>query len=287
MHPFDVHFHVGAHKTATTYLQWTLRNNSELLSQNNIKYFGPQDMRHPNFSIKDCFEFQNDETKTPEEMSYPTKLMIFSDENMLKSVQDKNHTGHPSFYPHRTEVLTDFLQSFSGRKVRVFLGIRDTAGFFASYYSQKLVAGHVGSFDVFRKKSAFDDARWSDVVKSFLKFQDIDEIIVWQYENYMQVLPLILGKLLNEEIGKQIRILSEPLHVGLSEKAIQVILAEKQEKGKVTREFTRQVRENYPKSRRHPAPVLWTSSEMRGSHRRYEADVKEISCLDKVTLLNV
>ena len=132
-----IHFHVGVHKTATTYMQSRLRANRELLRGEGVDYIdlwakrpavGQYRRTLKRIVEKDVVDEQQIlqlsgqlRDIAAEEASSSSSLAVLSYENILGGF-DLTQSGAP--YPNAALAIRHIIEAFPDCRVRIFISIR-------------------------------------------------------------------------------------------------------------------------------------------------------------------
>lgn len=180
--------HVGAHKTATTYLQNTLKRNKDNLLERKLLYIPLEDMRNGITAVI------NDDSVTAEEtfekiISYADisdiDNILLSDENILGSFGDI--FWNQKIAPNIQNRVKKLRLAFKDYNIRIFLTIRSYDAYYASIYCEFL--RHFKKFISFQKfMGDFDYLRfnWSIIVRDLLLEIEPDDLCVFRFEDFIE-----------------------------------------------------------------------------------------------------
>lgn len=216
---FDLH--IGAHKTATSFIQLVLRQNEDLLLKNKI--FVP----HHRYTRKEItipvqlYAYErmglNWKTKyTKSELHIKvdqffeglTKTgadhFILSDENFL------GHCGHlvrgGFLYTRKKPFLSALKSALPEEPTRIFLAVRNYSDFFTAAYAQFLLDVEVENFV---QPASFVDSimtkypNWSNLVSILNETFPHSQIVVWTYENCRDAWPSIFSQMVGPNTAKK------------------------------------------------------------------------------------
>lgn len=176
--------HLGAHKTATTYMQHALEQSREQLAARGIAYPSLPDVRAGLTDHLGIGEIGL--TRTANDFLAPFRhcnALIISDENLIGGVRPKLHT----FYPTVSWRLRRLSSVLRGHDIRVFLATRSYAPFISSMYCE-YIRGHQ-----FRAPESYLDAvnfkrfSWLRVIGAARSALPSSPMLVWKYEDFDQV----------------------------------------------------------------------------------------------------
>lgn len=230
----SVAFHIGAHKTATSHLQRSLRRASDALAAEGVRYYGPDYLRLPGRTLPALFGFRTGVeaggAKRPaaEQLALLRKdanRLVLSEENFIGPLSQP----HGRWMKHRYKSAGDRLTQLSdamGQKIDVFLAIRRPTAFINSAYCQMLLGGRVQPVEVFQKRNPLSSVNWVDLVTRLRAARGVGRLNVWQYEDYGAVFPQIAAGLVGADAAPCV--VPRPHHInrGLSAAAVAHVLTQ-------------------------------------------------------------
>ncbi len=183
-------FHLGAHRTASTAIQFTMDENEAALSAQNSKAFTPKKNRKPLFnriiSIANESKFgDQDEARqilSPVFESLGEGLnVIISEENFIGTMRQNFRTG--GFYQN-SQIVPKFLSEVFDREVEIVLSIRSYHEYYASAFS--FLYGRViqGDFDSYKQAILAQTRGWTEVVQELTQIQNVRKIHVLPMDFY-------------------------------------------------------------------------------------------------------
>jgi hypothetical protein len=176
-------FHLGAHKTATTYLQNRLRHGSELLSANKVFYPGIGEMRK---QFTYAFNQQHN-TELMDKMLQlrSTHTLLLSDENMAGGVDDVLRLGRQ--YLELASKLVRYCAMVNTDEPVIFLALREYSSFIVSIYCEYLRHHPYIDFDTFAHQYAVSNFSWPTVIAEIRAAMPKAEIHIWDFQNFRAV----------------------------------------------------------------------------------------------------
>lgn len=186
-----IHLHLGAHKTATTYLQKTLAKNRDALLENGVLYLplGETRLKVTKHLLALCRETRDESTLSghraalieglgPERLERCHTILI-SDENLAGS---PTRIRKGSIYEG---ITTNFnhIRSELGPDVSVFFSIRDYPGFLASLYAEMLRKAPYFPFDKIRGIFGDTPTLWPDVYRDLVSTFGKESISLWDFRD--------------------------------------------------------------------------------------------------------
>lgn len=223
--------HLGAHKTASTYLQKCLAQSERRLTRAKVKFVGPKRLRPmlqeavqrgtgPEADRKrDALAWLIDGTEET-----GCNRLILSDEQFLGSLRDTICGG--DFYQDAQDHLDPLMRALAGRPATVLLAARDYGTFFASAYGQVVRGWRFVPFDDRLRRSLLDYRRgWSDLTADITALMPMgSRLFLWRYEDFAGVEDACFD-LLAGDIGSRVRrLIARPLP-GPSQAAIDFLAA--------------------------------------------------------------
>ncbi|MBS1301386.1 hypothetical protein [Loktanella sp. SALINAS62] len=295
--PFQVVFHIGAHKTATTHLQHSIGNVSDKLAEAGVQFFGPQSLRAPGKRLEARFDLPFNPRKfnadprpsdvVLDEMLQGGDRLVLSEENYIGVLFDKSTDGpmHRIGYPlYATagERLMALAQKIAPDGIDVCLGVREPAGFLNSAYGQAFLAGHFIPVEKFKNQNPLSAVDWAELVARLRLTPGVRTITVWRQEDYHlcydQILNVMLGDAARHVVP--IRRLVNP---GLSAAAVARVL--EMRRAGLDGPLAHQARTEFPIGPTHPAYQAFDAEERALSVEFYQAQINTLDAMNGVTLL--
>jgi len=219
-----IHLHLGAHKTATTYIQSELSRNARFLAANGIAYIPMREFRSwrrsllrfgVRFAGPSHVKFDRRLRKWNRDRS---QTCIISDENMIGTCG--SIVGAGKLYPQLHTRLGTVAGMLSEHSVRLFISVRCYASFYAAAYCEALRHGDGCSAEAFKRRLDPASRRWRDVLAEIANLFPSSPIIVWPYENFRQSRAEIFDALAGKEITSRLHLSSEVLRPSPSQAAV-------------------------------------------------------------------
>lgn len=285
----DICLHLGAHKTATTYLQKRLDKNRDVLSEAGVQLFLPKDIRgkiglklpSPRQSyarnLRRCADtgprlrrmIRNGVEDKP-----PTKRVIVSEENLIGSC--KNNLILNGLYPDLAMRLSLLSEHFNDSSVTIFFTVRTYSKFVTSNYTSALRNGTLLEKAEVASSLWPLSRSWVNVVTEIQAALPRARLLIWRYEDFERSEAAVLAGLTD---GASLSSLDDRPLSTLSMDAVTWLErniqrgAFQQAPGKISR----RAMARYPASATNPAFTLWSSEMSSELDERYEADWKEIT----------
>lgn len=267
-HP--VALHLGAHKTATTFVQAQLDAARHTLSGNNVALLVPRDIRAKSDPVLSRapahvrFEAAVNaslETKTP-------KRLIMSEEGIIGSPRQNLTQGE--LYRDLRARLSSLPKALNHANVTIFFAVRDYGPCFSSCVTTALRSGHRFDHLELRRRLLIMARGWADVIADIRATFPKAKLCVWRYEAFEHVQSEVLARMAGQRIAANQPRVFETLTQRTVETAMP-LLAEKMSV-KLRRELFREAVRAYPLGPDNPRFSLWSEEEARLLNERYEMD---------------
>jgi len=178
--------HIGAHKTATSYMQKKLALNVDLLRRRNIHY-EPLDVFRKEFT-RLLNSQRRVESEYVDELNEKAKTMtlLLSEENILGVPGDIIRKGRPyKSARERLERTSAFLRR--PQKPAVFLSLREYSGFMVSMYSEYIRHREFVPFREYR--ALFEDSgfNWISLIEDVLAALPDAQLHIWDFADFRKI----------------------------------------------------------------------------------------------------
>ena len=200
-----IHLHLGAHKTATTFIQKILRKNQETLLENGVLYLPLVETRSKlSKHISAISKVDRDPSSLacrrqaildalgPERLERCHTILI-SDENLSAT---PNRFRNGSVY---SSIAADWkhLRDELGPNISLFFSIRDYPDFLTSIYVETLRKHPYRSFEEFRRRHERLPKFWSQVHRGFSSVLGGENLNFWDFRDTIakpaEVLAMLTG----------------------------------------------------------------------------------------------
>lgn len=287
---FEWKIHIGAHKTATTFIQTILQDNEERISKSNMRLLVPtDDLRKLNLhglsSIKRPFSMLAPHRTLQKRLNIDEKKYkgaILSEENLL---------GLPivalSGDMYKKRPLYRAISQLSKQcSVKVFLSIRSPETFFPSLYSETLKHTFLPKdlFSYLEKKFTNEPPSWLPMILNIRKSAPDAKLCIWPYESFSTNSKEIIQALAGTQIDARQTNTHNPINKSGSAFAIGLAanLDQKLESTERLKLVTKIYETNFDDNSIFKPFSKETTVEMR---KRYKADIQELSKLDGIELI--
>lgn len=279
--------HLGAHKTASTHLQKTLRAAAPAMAARGLLWLGPAELRGSGLRLGLVAAGAPGAGAAARALraalaSQPAALL--SEENILGTPHAPRPDRAPELYPQADARLERVLAAADRPRVRLFLGLRDPAGFLTSAYGQSLLGGQIAPFADWLGGVAPEALRWSGLVARLRTLPGVAGVVLWRFEEYPAVLPALLAALLPADLAAQLRPAAGVTHPGLSARAQAQVMAALAA-GTAGPETAQAARRLYPKGPQEPGFLPFDAAVRAASAAAYAADLARMAAWPAVRLL--
>ena len=288
--PLTLCLHLGAHKTASTHIQRTLRSNAPLLDAQQIKVFGPDYLRRPGQNLFHLFGLfpAGDPPKTPPrerfaQMAEGAERVIFTEENFWGGLRPRPQDEGRRIYPEAEERIARLIEAVGPVRLKLLFAVRDPIDYITSAYSQALVMDHIEPFEDFLARNSVERVDWLDLTRRIAALEGVFRIHVWRYEDYAEVQQRMFRRLLGWKVGVRVAPYSKRVNQGLSEVAVKTLL-DWQAKGREGG-LARRIRDLHPVSEEAPRFQPFDADEVAASRDWYDRQVAQIAELPRVDLI--
>jgi len=284
-------FHVGAHKTATTHLQKTIKRGAEAMAAEGVRFYGPEHFRMPGRTIPALFGFQAGVIPDPARRGAQDQLaalakdahrLVISEENFIGPLNSPKGLGLRHRYRPAGERMGKFAASV-GQEVDVFLAVRRPTSFMNSAYCQMLLGGQVRHLGRYLQRNPLTSVDWLRLVTDLRNTKGVGQITVWRYEDYRPLFRRIVGAMLGESAACHVPVIERPINAGLSAAAVAEVV---HRDGTVDLpDIARRARALLPVEDGYPPFDAFTPAEHAISEQHYASQVAAIAQVPGVTLL--
>lgn len=279
----DLALHLGAHKTATTWLQTRLEAGLPVLRAMGVDYepLGPF-----RIAVADKLDVVMHHGATPPRMAELREAMlgylsrgarrfIASDENIIGQSNPIVNGGR--LYSSFKARLETFSKLLPAPPVMTVFTIRSYASFFSSIYCESLWHGRFNSFDEFRNRLVTDDGLWLKVAADLVAAFGADRVRILRYETLASHLPELLRLLCGQEVDPGDLPESNDRRERLSTRVVEELgkLAEQTDRITARRKLGQLV-SRYP-TPAHPPFDPWTPEEKARFDALYATHLDQIS----------
>ncbi len=300
--PPHIHLHLGAHKTATTYLQNLLAANRDALAAQGVHFRPLDDIRNgltdnlnlpwpkvkgdkrlpKNFEAAESWFNDVVDRATVAE----GHTIILSDENLLTGHLRKLRSGRLDL---DAELQLPNLRALAkNMPIRVFFSVRNQADVANSMFSERIASGleRIVKPEQVRRAWLENRPRWTPLITKFCDAFPNAPITIWQFEAFRELQPRVLDLLCCSAK------LPVPPHAERHRASpsaadtLRLLHLHETEGPRARINAAGLVREKYNKQAGDPPYSLWSPDEAAGFTADYDEDIRLISQMGpQVTLL--
>ena len=185
--------HIGAHKTATTYLQKKLAINRELLASRGVHY-DPLDVFRKNFTFH-LHELSRQATPYLEELRglIGRQDVLLSDENIIGVPGDLVRSG--VYYAHAHERVGEVCGLLKTDRPEIFMAMREYSTFIVSMYSEYIRHREFIDFPEYFELYKASNFSWIKVMDDIVSAAPNATIYLWDFANFRAAEPEVLSKM--------------------------------------------------------------------------------------------
>lgn len=183
--------HIGAHRTASTALQYHLAQNRSDLADAGVVYWGPGITRGGLFrgaigSVEGVMAWQEKRfarrcalRAEAVRQSGATQLLI-SDENMIGSL--RGTLEHTRLYADAGRRIASYAHGFQNHRLTIGVCVRDYADWWTSAMAFRLMRGGPLPRTDLREHLVTQPRRWRHIVEEISRVLPDARVVVWRYE---------------------------------------------------------------------------------------------------------
>lgn len=282
---FSVAFHIGAHKTATSHLQRSIRMQASALAARGVHWFGPDFLRRPHQSVPALLGLTDDQGPSDQisALARTGDRIVFSEENYIGVLNVARRRPVTRRYPDAAMRISAVAQAV-GRDVDVCLAIRRPTGFLNAAYCQQLMGGIVTPLAQYRKFNPLGSVDWAELVTRLRAAPGVGQLVVWCHEDYAAHFPAICAALLGPAAAGLVQPIDRYIHRSLSAAAVAEVL----HRHGSTRlgDLGMSARRVLPVEEGYPPFDGFSPAEHAAGDAAYRAQIAAIGAIPGVTLLD-
>ncbi|TVP71741.1 MAG: hypothetical protein EA339_08940 [Rhodobacteraceae bacterium] len=288
--------HIGAHKTASTYLQKLCLANAGRLAAQGCLYLGPERLRRDLVipSLDRPAPVLRRKTALLRRLLTEARATgmraLLSNENTIGGPRPPIMACGTQLYPKAESHVSALLDALDLEGVTLCLALRDPLGLLVSAWGHQYLAGRPVAFDDFIAEVAPEALRWSELVARLLTCERVARVHLWQFEAFHGKAPALVRALAG--LPDEIALNEPPEHpgwtylIGPSARALTSLPRVMRHNPELSaKDALRRAMRRYPKSSAYPGPQPFTHAQIAASGRRYAQDLAAIADLPGVTCL--
>lgn len=185
--------HLGAHKTATTYMQNRLALNIDLLASRGMRYDRLEDLRRNFTSILKNMEDGPNEFVRDLAAAAKVRDVLLSEENILGMPGDVVFNG--VYYAKAKQRLKFVVELLGLSRPEIYLSLRDYASFTVSMYSEFIRHREFMHFDDYMKRYDQSGFSWITVMDDIVAAVPGARICIWDFGQFRSLEPVIFTRM--------------------------------------------------------------------------------------------
>ncbi|RCW88090.1 hypothetical protein [Paracoccus lutimaris] len=285
--------HLGAHKTASTHLQNSLRMAQGQLRAAGVFYAAPVVLRSPYLPLipvllrPECPDWYRPHlVRVLSEARDICPEVLLSDENLLGGINRYNLFGGSGLlYPDAPRRVAETIALAGGGPATLCLAVRDPIRFNLSAFAHLVIRGEEIALDQFLRRRDPARADWVGLVRRLSALPGIARIVVWRYEDYPALRPRILARMLPPALVAQVPD-APPANEGLTQPGYDWFVARALADSKVgLRVLARRARMRFPAADGHAPLRLLPDEDYARSAAGYARQIRQLRHLPGVELL--
>lgn len=292
--------HVGAHKTASTYIQEALAINADASAAAGRAYW-PRERFRPSLAnaVRRSQQLASSRRARwaarigidPRDPSTGLRRLVSIDYGITLS--EENLLGDPdqcfsgSLYPNAQRNLQVLKSALPERPVEIMIALRSYPAFMSSLFGEALKNGAMVTPQQARAMRPTLSGGWQSVIASIRSIFPEAPITAWKYEDFARLEDGLLCRMSGLEPGQLKKPANGDILPSPSSEAIEGMLDLPADKHWIERVIDmRALRAKYPRTKSSTKFTLWTNEETEQLARQYEQDIEQIKSLSYVDFLS-
>ncbi|SMO88193.1 hypothetical protein [Paracoccus laeviglucosivorans] len=285
--------HLGAHKTASTHLQYSMRLVRDELRACGVAYVDPPLLRGDPVSLAQVLshgpggEHDADCADMLRGLRAECDRILISEENILGGTHRSNMFSRRGLiYPFAARRVRQVIALAGGGPATLYLGLRDPAGFNVSAFALQLSLGNEIELTPYLRGRDPSRSFWGNLIRRLSEIDEVERLIVWRYEDYRALRPRLLAHMLPQDCAG---IVPEPppSNESLTQAGYEWFLSRAMSDSESDlRELVRRARNRFPRSDGHRGLRLLDDAVHARSDANYAADIDGLRQLAKVEFLD-
>lgn len=182
--------HIGAHKTASSLLQTTLRRDGKVLRERGLTRVHRQAILKSDFheSIREVIQHGGNPDNIERDRESFQGLLEGKSDNVLMTTEDFFETfNHPRFYQYVRDCLNYVCEIVGHNDIKVILYVRGQADYIESMFMQHVHLGHDRRLEGFISKYLGFDLSWKRVLDDISSVVGRENVVAVPYESIKRV----------------------------------------------------------------------------------------------------
>lgn len=266
--------HLGAHKTATTYMQDGLELSRGVLRQSGIGYVPLTELRP---SITERLGFGRPGLQTAvnrllDEYRGCNRLII-SDENIIGGLKPSPKLG---FYPKHRKRLAKLLGKLGRHDFEIYFATRSYDEFISAMYCEYIRHRAFVEVETYLRNFEYGAFRWSKIVETFVTLVGAENVYLWRYEDFAAAQDEIFAALIDAP-ADMVQRPTGRVRESLSMAAVQTLASlDPTDDADEARARARAAAAAHPKGPDNPAFSAFIPAASRTLRARYESEISRL-----------
>jgi hypothetical protein len=278
-----LHLHLGAHKTATTYIQSRIQQEAQLLKAEGVSYVPVASFRPwRRQTLSRAAKKGHGASRTYFSRFFKRwcprgcSTLLISDENMIGTCGNIVRFGR--LYPELTSKLGGVAEMVGDHPVSIYVSIRCYDAFYAAVYCEALRYDTHCTFTNFAARLDPTARRWQHILADIAILFPESPISVWPYETFRHRELEIFDRLVGKSVASRMTLTGDIMRGSMSPKAVEIIETLGQRVGWfLASRMVPMVEFLVPREDESPSFAPWTEHEKHFLRRLYEEDLAIIS----------
>lgn len=285
--------HLGAHKTASTHLQYALRQVREPLAGAGLCYVDPGLLRTAPLDLTQILSAGLDAPQEPafrdalQALRHGCSDMLLSEENILGGTHRSRLVSRKGvLYPFAVRRLRQVLALAQEKQAALYLAIRDPASFHVSAFSLQVLLGNEIELAPYLRGRDPAQVDWLGLVRRLAAMREVTRLVVWRYEDYAALRPALLRMMLPNGLAEAVSD-PPPSNEGLTQAGYDWLLRRVRANADADqRQLAARARNRFRRADGHGPLRLLPPEDYARSAENYAAQVAAMAGLRKVEFLH-
>lgn len=290
--------HIGAHKTASTYLEQTIWTVEKRMMAQDYMFLSPTMLRQEPLELnRALYNLSGDRRRNAELRKLMREILAGSEHVLISEEQILGRPGSAQFFGEDGRIYLDadrrllrLLKMLNTTDATLYLSVREPASFLTSVYGGHFAFrdapddGRILTPEAFFGKGDPTAMRWSELIERLFG-TGVERLICWRFEDLAQVKGQVLQHMLHKELADEVADL--PLiRPGLSQAAYDKIAGAAAGLAVSERiQLARTAMAEYPKGPDEPALRIFDESVFEKCRAAYAQDCEKIAAMPGVEFL--
>ena len=266
--------HLGAHKTATTYMQDAMELSREELRESGIGYVPLMELR-PRVTERLGFGRLGLHGAVNRLLSEyrGCKRLIISDENIIGGLRPSAKWG---FYPKHRERLAKLLGKLGRQDCKIYFATRSYDEFISAMYCEYIRHRAFVGAEAYLRNFEYGAFSWAKIVETFVTLIGAENVHVWRYEDFPAAQDQVFAALIDAPANLVLRPTGR-VRESLSVRAVQTLASlEPARNPDEARARAKAAAAAHPKGSDDPPFSAFSSAMSQTLRARYESEISRL-----------